>query len=517
MSRVVGPRPVGAGASGRGRGSGTVRRTPGPGPVRAMPQPHLDELTPADVSLLREERTASAHMHVGGVSIFEGPAPAIDELRTLVLGRLERVPRYRSTVVAPPLGIGRPHWAVDPNFSIDYHVRHTALPAPGDAAELRVAAARLFSQRLDRRRPLWELWVIEGLQDGRFAVVTKSHQALVDGIVTLDLMTALLDHERLPAPVAPDTRSGRWLAPPIPSSAQLVASAVRQAARAAVVRPVVTAAAVARPAEALAAAAAGAAGLGGRFSQRLNPAPSSPLNVPIGPHRRLAGAPVPVADLKRVKDTFGGTVNDVVLAVVAGAIRHWMTDRGLQTDGVELRAAVPVAIRAGRRAPRPIALMHAPLPIGEADALVRLEQIRRAMSENLAGRRTIAAERMTAAEQFGPPSVLAQVGRLQFDERRFNLLVANVPGPQDDVYLLGRRLRTTVPVPFLSGQRALAVAVTSYAGTAEFGLLGDLDKLADIDVVAAGIEASVAELLTLARRGRRARRVRGAAPGRRPA
>lgn len=479
-----------------------------------MSHPHLDELTPADVSLLREERTASAHMHVGGISILEGPPPGIDELRTHVLGRLERVPRYRSTVVAPPLGIGRPHWAVDPNFTIDYHVRHTALPSPGDEAELRIAAARLFSQRLDRRRPLWELWVVEGLEDDRFAVVTKSHQALVDGIVTLDLMTALLDLESAPSPAAPDTRSGRWLAPPLPSSAQLVASAVRQAGRAALVRPVTTAAAIVRPAEALAAAAAGAAGLGGRFSHRLNPAPASPLNVPIGPHRRLERAAVPVADLKRIKDTFGGTVNDVVLAVVAGAIRHWMTDRGLQTEGVELRAAVPVAIRAGRRAPRPIALMHAPLPIGEADPLVRLERIRRAMSENLAGRRTVAAERMTASERFGPPSVLAQVARLHFDERRFNLLVANVPGPQDDVYLLGRRLRSTTPVPFLSGHRALAVAVTSYAGTAEFGLLGDLDKLADIAVVAAGVDASVAELLALARRGRRARRVRGASSAR---
>ena len=479
-----------------------------------MSHPLLDELTPADVSLLREERAASAHMHVGGIAILEGPPPSIDELRTHVLARLERVPRYRSTVVAPPLGIGRPHWAVDPNFTIDFHVRHTALPEPGAEAELRTAAARLFSQRLDRRRPLWELWVVEGLEDGGFAVVTKSHQALVDGIVTLDLMTALLDHDRVPPPVAPDTRSGRWLAPPVPSSAQLVASAVRQAGQAVVGRPLAAAAAVARPAEALAAAAAGAAGLGGRFSHRLNPAPPSPLNVPIGPHRRLARAAVPVADLKRIKDTFGGTVNDVVLAVVAGAIRYWMDDRGLQIDGVELRAAVPVAIRAGRRAPRPIALMHAPLPVGEADPLVRLERIRRAMSENTAGRRTVAAERMTASERFGPPSVLAQVARLQFDERRFNLLVANVPGPQDDVFLLGRRLRTTVPVPFLSGQRALAVAVTSYAGTAEFGLLGDLDKLADIDVVVAGIEASVDELLVLARRGRRARRVRGTAPRR---
>jgi WS/DGAT/MGAT family acyltransferase len=234
--------------------------------------------------------------------------------------------------------------------------------------------------------------------------------------------------------------------------------------------------------------------------------------VPIGPHRRLARTAIPVADLKRVKDTFGGTVNDVVLALVAGAIRRWMADRGLQTDGVELRAAVPVAIEARRREPRPIALLHATLPIGEPDALVRFERIRRGMSESTAGHQVVAADRLTSSERFAPPTVLAQVSRLRLDERRFNLLVANVPGPQQDMFLLGRRLQTTVPVPFLSGDRALAVAVTSYAGTAEFGLLGDLDKLADIDVVADGLDASMEELLTLARRGRRARRVRTGTP-----
>ncbi|MDO9409150.1 wax ester/triacylglycerol synthase family O-acyltransferase [Patulibacter sp.] len=477
-----------------------------------MPTHPLIELTAADVSLLREERDASAHMHVGGVSLFDGPAPSITDLRTHVLERLERVPRYRTTVVPPPLGIGRPHWAVDPNFTIEFHVRHAALPCPGDERELRTAAARLFSQRLDRRRPLWELWMIEGLEDGRFAIVTKSHQALVDGIGAVDLMTALLDAGSEPEPVAPSRRAGIWLAPPLPTSAQLVASAARDAARVAIVRPLRLAALAARPAEALAGAAAGAAGLGDRVSRRLKPAPPSPLNVPIGPHRRLARTAMPVADLKRVKDTFGGTVNDVVLAVVAGAVRAWMTDRGLQTDGVELRVAVPVAVEARRREARPIALLHAPLPIGEPDPLVRFERIRRAMSEATAGHDVVAAERLTSSERFAPPTVLAQVARLRFDERRFNLLVANVPGPTEDMFLLGRRLETVVPVPFLSGERSLAIAVTSYAGTAEFGLLGDLDKLADIDVLAEGLDTSIAELLTLARRGRRSRRVRRSAP-----
>jgi hypothetical protein len=205
-------------------------------------------------------------------------------------------------------------------------------------------------------------------------------------------------------------------------------------------------------------------------------------------------------------------VNDVVLAVVTGAIRHWMADRGLRTAGVELRAAVPVAVEARRREPRPIALLHAPLPVGEADPLVRFERIRRAMSENTAGRHAVAASTLTAAEEFAPPSVLAQASRLRLDERRFNLFVTNVPGPQTPMYLLGREMETVVPIPFLSGDRALSVAVMSYAGTAQFGLLGDLDKLADIDVVREGLERTLAELLDLARRGRPARRLRRAAP-----
>ncbi|WP_051472239.1 wax ester/triacylglycerol synthase family O-acyltransferase [Patulibacter minatonensis] len=470
-----------------------------------MSQAHLNELTAADASLLREERAASAHMHVGGVSLFAGPPPSIQDIRAHVLARLERVPRYRTTLVRPPLGIGRPHWAVDPNFGIEYHVRHVALPCPGDERELLTATARLFSQRLDRRRPLWELWVVEGVEDERFAIVTKSHQALVDGVVTLDLMEALLDADPEPAPPEPGARPGRWLAPPLPTSAQLVASAVREAGRMVVDRPVRLAAAVTRPAEALAEAAAGAAGLGGRVSRRLKPAPPSPLNVPIGPHRRLARAAVPLADLKRVKDTFGGSVNDAVLALVAGAVRHWMTERGLQTTGVELRVAVPLAVQARRREPRTITLVHAPLPIGEADPLVRLERIRRAMSENTAGRHPLTAERLTSAERFALPSVLAQVSRLEMDTRRFNLVVSNVPGPRSDEFFLGRRLQATIPIPFLSGDRTLAIAVTSYAGTAEFGLLGDLDKLADLDILADGVTRSLAELLELAADGRRSR------------
>ncbi|MBF6619642.1 MAG: DUF1298 domain-containing protein, partial [Patulibacter sp.] len=243
---------------------------------------------------------------------------------------------------------------------------------------------------------------------------------------------------------------------------------------------------------------------------RLSPAPASPLNVPIGTHRTLAYARVPVADLKRIKDRFGGTVNDVVLAAVAGAVRGWLLDRGTEVEGLELRAAVPVAIAsAGRGGPdeaRPITMLYAPLSVGEADPLVRLSRVRHAMSTSLAAKRTVGADTWTASSSFGVPSVLAQASRVPLADRHFNLLVANVPGPQAAMYLQGRQLRHTLAVPFLSGDRALAIAATSYAGWVEFGLLGDQDKLPRITLLAAGIESTVAELLELAQPSSNGRR-----------
>ncbi|WP_320671460.1 wax ester/triacylglycerol synthase family O-acyltransferase [Patulibacter defluvii] len=468
-----------------------------------MAQDHLAELTAADVSLLREEH-GGAHMHVGGIAIFRGELPPIDALREHVRRRLQRVPRYRTKLVTPPLGLGRPRWAIDPSFNLEYHVRHTALPCPGGEEELRTAAARLFSQRLDRTKPLWELWIVEGLDADRFAVVTKSHQALVDGVVAVDLMTTLLDAEPEPAPSEPHAG---WLAPPLPTPAQMMVASVADAGRQLVSAPLRLLQGLGRPADAVERARDVAGAVGERVGLR-TPAPPSPLNVPIGPHRRLARTSVALADLKRVKDTFGGSVNDVVLATVAGAVRHWMHDRGLRTDDLELRAAVPVAVEGeGRRgeagAPRPIALSHAPLPIGEPDALTRLERIRRATSEALAGKRAVTAHALTASsESFAPPSVLAQASRLSLATSRFNLLVTNIPGPQVPMYLLGRQLETMVPVPFLSGDRSLAIAVMSYGGRAEFGLLGDLDKLPDLDALAEGIELALEELLECAWDGR---------------
>lgn len=465
-----------------------------------MQRTHLTELTAADASLLREERGA-AHMHVGGVAVFDGPPPPIDALREHVLRRLARIPRYRTVLVDPPLGIGRPRWAIDPTFSIDYHVRHTALPSPGDLGELRTAAGRIFSQRLDRTKPLWELWVIEGLRDRRFALVTKSHQSLVDGVVAMDLMTALVDAEPDPPLDREDQR--RWPALPAPTTAQLLAASASTAARRASELPSRLLRAASSPPATAARVRDLVDGVGDRVASRLSPAPASPLNVPIGTHRTLAYARVPVADLKRVKDRFGGTVNDVVLAAVAGGIRRWLLDRGAEVDGLELRAAVPVAIAApgpaGPDQPRPITMLYAPLSVGEADPLVRLSRVRHAMAAGLAAKRTVGVGTWTTSSSFGVPSVLAQATRVPLAARHFNVLVTNVPGPQTPMYLQGRRMRHALAVPFLSGDRALAIAAASYDGWVEFGLLGDAEKLPGITRLAEAIEATVGELVEMAR------------------
>lgn len=463
-----------------------------------MHRTHLTELTAADASLLREERGA-AHMHVGGVAVFDGPPPPIDALREHVLRRLVRIPRYRTVLIDPPLRLGRPRWAIDPTFNIEYHVRHTALPSPGNLAELRTAAGRIFSQRLDRTKPLWELWVIEGLRDGGFALVTKSHQSLVDGVVAMDLMTALLDAD--PEPPLDREHQRRWPALPAPTTAQLLAASASSAARQAAELPSRLLRTISSPGDAATRVRELLDRANGRFASHLSPAPASPLNVPISTHRTLAYARVPVADLKRVKDRFGGTVNDVVLAAVAGAIRRWLLDRGAEIEGLELRAAVPVAIAAGRSGPdqpRPITMLYAPLSVGEADPLVRLSRVRHAMAAGLAAKRTVGAGTWTASSSFGVPSVLAQASRVPLADRHFNVLVTNVPGPQAAMYLQGRRLRHALAVPFLSGDRALAIAATSYDGWVEFGLLGDAEKLPRITQLAEAIEATVAELVEMA-------------------
>src|SRR3954469_8628542 len=460
----------------------------------ALPQQHLDRLTAVDASFLHQEGPTT-HMHIGGIIVLDGPPPPFEDLREHVRSRLPLVPRYRQKLAAPPLGLGRQLWIDDPAFNLDYHLRHSALPRPGGDDELRRLVGRVFAQRLDRTQPLWELGFVEGLAGGRSALVSKTHHALVDGISGVDLATVLFDLDAEPQRIG---SADPWEPRPEPTGAQLAAASLRSAARV----PFSGLGALGRVPGELAAAREALEGLGEVFWVGLNPPPETPLNVRIGPHRRFEVAAARLSELKEIKDAFGGTVNDVVLAVVAGALQRWFHSRGLRTEGLELRAAVPVSVRTadergalGNR----LTQLVAPLPVGMRDPVLRLKRVSDAMEGIKESKQALGAEVIAGAQDFAPPTLLAQASRLNFSTRFYNLLVTNVPGPQVPLYVLGRRVEAVFPVPFLAGDRALAVAVMSYDGGMGFGLLGDLDAMRDLVVVAKGIEDSLAELIALAR------------------
>jgi diacylglycerol O-acyltransferase len=464
-----------------------------------MPPRHLDRLTAVDASFLHQEGIHS-HMHVGGLTVLEGPPPSIDEFQEQIRWRLHLVPRYRHKLAHTALDSGRPVWIDDPSFNLEYHVRNTALPAPGGWEQLQALTARIFSQQLDRSKPLWEMWLIEGLEEDRFALISKTHHSLIDGIAGIDLATVLFDLSPDPPPVK---NSGRpWQPHREPGALELVAAGLRGALSAGVDLVGGALDALAHPDRALTTAREAAEGVGEIVWAGLNPAPPTPLNVDIGPHRRFVGVGSSLEDFKVVKNAFGCTVNDVVLAVVAGALRSFLIARGVRTEGLEMRALVPVSVRAHHEhheAGNRIVVMRGPLPIYISDPLQRLRFVKQAMDGLKESKQALGAEVIAGAQNFAPPTILAQASRLNFSTRLFNLIVTNVPGPQFPLYVLGRRMLEAYPVAFLPEHHALAVAIMSYNGQMNFGLLGDFDALHDIDSIGASIAAELAGLVVLAR------------------
>jgi diacylglycerol O-acyltransferase / wax synthase len=463
-----------------------------------MAQQHGDRLSAVDASFLAQE-SESAHMHVGAVTLFEGPPPAYEDFVDQIRGRLHYVPRYRQKLAIPPMETGRPLWVDDTSFNLEYHVRHTALPKPGSEEQLRALAARIHSQRLDRHKPLWEIWLVQGLEDNRFALIFKTHHALVDGVAGVDLATVLLD--LTPVPAAAAHQDEPWVPRREPSPVDLAARGVRGLVSAPLKLATRAAVAATRPNETFEATRVAMEGLGEVAWATLNPAPPTPLNVEIGPHRRLLFVRNDLEDFKRVKDAFGTTVNDVVLATVAGALSKWLRLRGVRTEGLELRALVPVSIRTedqhhqlGNR----IAAMRGPLPVYVDDPVARLRVVKQAMDGLKDSKQAVGAEVLAAAQNFAPPTILAQASRLNFSTRLFNLLVTNVPGPQFPLYLLGRQMLDLFPVAFLPKHHALAVAIMSYNGRMDFGLLGDYDALPDLELIGDAMQESLRELLDAA-------------------
>ncbi len=454
---------------------------------------HLDRLTALDASFLTNE-SSSSHMHVGAILIFEGPPPKYTDLVEHVRGRLAQVPRFRQKLVVPPLEAGRPLWVDDVNFNLTYHIRHTALPDPGGEAQLKRLCGRVFSQQLDRSKPLWELWLAQGLERDRFAILTKTHHAMVDGISGVDIGTVLFDFEPVPEPAAV---KDDWVPQPEPGTTELVARGLSSAVSAPVRIAERAVEAVRHPETAARRAVEALEGLTEIVTAFADPAPDVPLNQPIGPHRRYVWARSDLSTFKAIKNALGGTVNDVVLAVVTGSLRNWLHRRGVRTEGLELRALVPVSIRAadeqGNLGNR-IALMRGPLPVYIEDPVRRLRMISEEMEGLKRSKQALGAEVISRFNDFAPPTLLAQASRINFTTRLFNLIVTNVPGPQIPLYVLGRELEEVFPVAFLPQNHALAVAIMSYNGKVGFGLLGDYDAMEDIEAIGDGINESLTEL-----------------------
>jgi WS/DGAT/MGAT family acyltransferase len=455
-----------------------------------------EPLSPLDATFLElEEADVTAHMHIGGVLVFDplpgGGTPTLARVRRHLERRLDELPRYRQRLSSRTTGgLHWPSWVPDERFDIAAHVTRAALPKPGGERELLAWAADFWSHRLDRGRPLWRVVLLQGLAGGRWALVTKTHHCLVDGVGSVDAGSVLLDDEPQPPRRRPAPPSPPDVEPHRPGAIRRLAALPLAATEAAVdlVRH------PRRAAEGLDSARALVELL---VRDELVAAPKTSLNVPLSEHRRIAVTEVSLEELKAIKRALGGTVNDVVLAVVTGALREWLHGRGIRTEGLELRALVPVSIRAederGNLGNR-IAAMRGPLPVYVEDPVRRLRVVSEEMEGLKRSKQALGAEVIARFNDFAPPTLLAQASRVNFSTRLFNLIVTNVPGPQLPLYVLGRELQEVFPVAFLPQNHAMAVAIMSYNGRIGFGLLADYDSMDDIDVIATGIEESLAEL-----------------------
>jgi WS/DGAT/MGAT family acyltransferase len=440
-----------------------------------------ERLTPAEARLLDLEQRRALPLHVASVLVFDGVAPALHELTEHVRARLELVPRYRRRALEVPLRAGRPLWADDPHLHLGFHVRAEALPGAADQGTLQRLASRVCSQRLDRHRPLWEICLVEGLRPQGFALIVKSHAVLIDGERNPDIVAALLDDAAADGP--PVAAASEPVPAPLPSGAQLFAGALAERA--------------ADPHEALETLRGLALRLREELERRdldplarLTAAPESQLNRPAGPYRRLLWLEASLEPLRVAKERLRGTVNDLVLTAIAGAVGRYLHARGEDVRGVVLRALVPLADARGAR----LLAAYAPLPLGLDDARRRHAEISRALDGLRDSGRAAGADELISLAGFAPASMIGAAARMQAEHRAFNLMVTNVPGPQEARFLLGRRLRSIYPAVPLAARQALSIAVISYAGRLCFGLVSDADALAEPELLADLLADSLAEL-----------------------
>jgi WS/DGAT/MGAT family acyltransferase len=450
-------------------------------------------MSPLDASFLHVEDAVS-HMHIGSVALFEGPPPSHADVLAAIESKLPLVPRYRQKVRFVPFALARPVWVDDPHFNLSYHVRRTAMPSPGGDEELRRLVGRVMSQKLDRHKPLWETWVAEGLSEGRWALLSKIHHCMVDGVSGTDLMAVLLDSER----DAPRAEPEPWVPEREPSTAQIVTSALGARATSPYEAGRSAWAAVRGPRR----AARGALDLARATSSLRNlltPASGSSLNGPIGPHRRWAWARSRLSEVKAIRTEHGGTVNDVVLAVITRGFRDLLTRRGENLEGRVVRTMVPVSVRSESERGtynNKVSAMFADLPVGIADPVERLHAIRAQMEDLKESHQALAGSTLTSLGGFAPAMLLALGGRLatRTPQRAVNTVTTNVPGPQHPMYLEGCRMLEYFPFVPLAGHVRIGVAIVSYDGGLSFGVTGDYETADDIGVLCDGIEAGIAEL-----------------------
>jgi diacylglycerol O-acyltransferase / wax synthase len=461
----------------------------------------MERLGPQDASFLYLE-TPSVHQHVGGLAILDPSTRTDGQLRyehlVEVMGsRLHLAPRFRQKVRFPPLSLGRPVWVDDVDFDLSFHVRRAALPSPGGRRELVDYVQRVISRPLDRTKPLWESYLIEGMEGGMSALLSKVHHCMVDGMSAIDLATVVYDFSPEPQVLVP----AAWHPEPEPRPLDVAIEAVRDQ----FTHPTRAAAqalqlVVSTPWRAFRQAAQTLEGirdvLGGGVL-----APASPFNRPVGPNRRFAMMEAPVSSFKEVKDALGGTVNDVVLATVAGALHLLLRSRKEHTRGRSLRAMVPVSIRTedekGAMGNR-VSSIFVDLPVGPMSAKKRLDVIRETTKHLKESNQAVGAEFLMNIGMWAPPTIHGMAARLAARSRVINLVVSNVPGPQIPMYIAGARLMAQYPVMPIAENMGLSIACTSLAGTMAFGITADWDTLPDIEFFAAAMDDSLAELLKAA-------------------
>lgn len=464
-----------------------------------MAEGHGQRLSPLDATFLEMESPIQ-HMHVGGVFVFDRPPEGAFDFNRfvqLVRSRLHLVPRYRQKLAFTPFNLAGPAWVDAADFDLAYHVRHAALPAPGTLDQLNEYAARILSRQLDRDRPLWELYVVEGLQDGGFGLVTKNHHAMIDGVAGMDLATMLLNVDPQETQDLPEPAP--WVVEAPPSGYALAASAVRDYLS----EPASVFTTLARRARHPAGAARRVAEVGQGLvsfarSSVSRLAPSTLLNQRPSSSRRLATASIDLDDVKAVKDTFGTTVNDVVLSMVGASLGQYLRKNGQSTRGLQLRAMVPVSVRAedeqhalGNR----VTTVFVDVPVDEMDPVERLRACHRAMSGLKASHSALGADTLLEVAHFAPPPLHAEGARRLLHARLYNVLVTNVPGPQVPIYCLGARLRAVYPFVPLTVTQTLGIGVMSLDGRMHFGFTADWGARPDVDVLGDMLTDALSDLL----------------------